>query len=67
MSVPDGSIQITIHEWDRVKRGHDRYEFLRRLPPRYVVDLWNQAIREGGNLDEMIDIARAASGERTGL
>lgn len=65
MSVPKDSIQITTREWDLLKAGYDRYEWLRRQSPREVLELWNLAIRPGGNLDAMIDLARARPGPGT--
>lgn len=58
MSVPKDSIQITIHEWDRVKRGHDRYEFLRTCSLYQFTQIWQAAARGEVRFDDEVDRLR---------
>lgn len=60
MPVPMDSIQITIAEWDRVKAGHDRYEWLRRQNLATVNVLWRQAMTGDNRFDDLVDELRTA-------
>ena len=58
MSTPVDSITVTFAEWDRVKEGHDRYEFLRRCSLRQLTLIWEAALKGDAQFDAIVDKLR---------
>lgn len=62
MSLPMDMISITVHEWDRVKLGHDRYEWLRKQNLPTAIGIWRDAMMAGARFDDLVDEAIRITG-----
>lgn len=65
LSVTEDACAMLEADVERLRAGHDRYEWLRRQGPRYVLEIWNEALRAGNRLDDLIDERRTGPSPRT--
>lgn len=52
------TVMVPLDEYEEMKLGHQRYEFVRCLSPQQFSKLWERGMREDIRWDDLIDIAR---------
>jgi hypothetical protein len=58
MNLVGHTVMLPIDEYEEMKLGNARYEFVRTLSPQQFAKLWERGMREDIRWDDLIDLER---------